>query len=118
MLDLNLSSIVCNIQKNKSLMPFDIPTIEMSRNREDAWCCGGGGSVNAAHARLAFKVTEKRVQEAQETGASVLATACPTCLQMLELASKRKHSYLQIAEVSKLVLDALSTKNREGKVGN
>jgi Fe-S oxidoreductase len=56
---------------------------EMDNNREQALCCGGGGG------RLWFDTTRDerfaplRVTEARDTGAAVLATACPACLSCL-----------------------------------
>ncbi len=63
---------------------------EMDRSMADALCCGGGdgnfftdvlGSGPESPAR-------KRVREAAETGADVLAVACPKCARMLDDAVK------------------------------
>lgn len=83
--------------------------VEMSRNREEAWCCGGGGSVNVVHPYLALKVAELRMQEAQQTRAETLVTACPSCIQMLELASKRKKIGIKVVDISELIIDAIKT---------
>ncbi len=83
--------------------------VEMARNMEDSWCCGGGGSVNVAHTYLALKVGELRIREAQKTGMNTLVTACPSCVQMLELASKRKRAGMNVIDISELVLDAIKT---------
>jgi heterodisulfide reductase subunit D len=81
--------------------------VEMEKNRENSWCCGGGGSVNIVHTRLALSVGELRIRHAEETGATTLVTACPSCVQMLELASKRKRSEIRIIDIASLVLYAL-----------
>jgi len=85
----------------------NLKLIEMNKNRENSWCCGGGGSVNIVHTSLAFSVSAQRIKQAQETGAKVLITACPTCVQMLELASKKTKARIQVVDIAKLVLDAL-----------
>jgi Fe-S oxidoreductase len=64
--------------------------VEMERNRENAFCCGGGsgnfytdffgGGANSP-ARI-------RVREAAETGAEIIAVACPACAVMLGEAVK------------------------------
>jgi Fe-S oxidoreductase len=60
--------------------------IEMDKNRENSFCCGGGsgnfytdffGGGENSPARI-------RVREAFETGASILAIACPVCATMLD----------------------------------
>jgi Fe-S oxidoreductase len=64
--------------------------VEMERNRQNAFCCGGGsgnfytdffGGGENSPARI-------RVREAQETGAEVIAVACPACAVMLGEAVK------------------------------
>ncbi|MCJ7771706.1 MAG: (Fe-S)-binding protein, partial [Desulfobacterales bacterium] len=63
---------------------------EMEKNKKGALCCGGGGGnfytdilggSEDSPARI-------RVREAAETGADILAVACPNCLTMLEDAVK------------------------------
>lgn len=87
----------------------NLKLVEMSRNRENAWCCGGGGSVNVAHTNLALKIAHLRMKEAQKTGAKTLVTACPSCVQMLELASKRMRAGIKVIDISELILDAIKT---------
>jgi Fe-S oxidoreductase len=63
---------------------------EMDRTMGDALCCGGGGGnfftdVLGGGADSSSRV---RVREAAETGAEVLAVACPKCAKMLEDAIK------------------------------
>jgi len=57
---------------------------EMPRNRERSFCCGAGGG-NAWQSGLpGGKINVLRAQEALDTGAQIVATECPFCLQMLE----------------------------------
>ena len=51
---------------------------EMERNREKSFCCGGGGCHMWMEERAGRRINEVRVQEARETGASILATVCPS----------------------------------------
>ena len=60
-----------------------------------------------AHTSLAFSVSAQRIKQARETGAKMLITACPTCAQMLEMASKKTKDRIQVVDIAKLVLDAL-----------
>jgi Fe-S oxidoreductase len=64
--------------------------VEMARNGENSFCCGGGnanfytdffGGGQNSPSRI-------RVREAHESGANVLAVACPTCAVMLGEAVK------------------------------
>ena len=63
-----------------------VELVEMERNRENAYCCGGGngnyytdilGGGENSPARI-------RIREALASGAEVLAVSCPVCLVMFE----------------------------------
>jgi Fe-S oxidoreductase len=84
--------------------------VEMDRIRERSLCCeGGGGRMwfegTNSEQRLAFE----RVHEAAETGAEVLAVACPFCLSMLEDAVKVQglEERLKVMDMMQLVVEAL-----------
>jgi Fe-S oxidoreductase len=62
--------------------------VEMERNRATSLCCGGGGGGMWLEVPQAERFAFARVREAQATGASVLATACPYCMAMFEDAVK------------------------------
>jgi len=66
-----------------------VELVEMDRSRERSLCCeGGGGRMWAEGTNLEERLAFQRVQEAAETGAEVLAVACPFCLLTLEDAVK------------------------------
>ncbi len=81
--------------------------VEMARTRKSALCCGGGGG-NAFTDMLGGgedSPARIRVRQARDTGAEVLATACPTCLVMLEDAARSEGlgETLAIRDISELV---------------
>jgi Fe-S oxidoreductase len=73
--------------------------MEMNRSKENAFCCGGGGG-NFFTDLLGGgpeSPARSRVREAAETGAAILAVACPNCAKMLEDAVKAKNLEEKIA---------------------
>ncbi len=81
--------------------------VEMARTRKSALCCGGGGG-NAFTDMLGGgedSPARIRVRQARDTGAEVLATACPTCLVMLEDAARSEGlgETLAIRDIAELV---------------
>ena len=61
--------------------------VEMPRNHERAMCCGAGGARAWMEETRGVRIADARMAEAASTGASVVATACPFCNQMLGSAT-------------------------------
>jgi Fe-S oxidoreductase len=58
--------------------------VEMDRSKEKSMCCGAGGGHFWMDLKLGERINVQRVEQAAQTGASTIATACPFCMQMLE----------------------------------
>jgi len=67
-------------------------SIEMRRNRSFALCCGGGGGQMFKETDKGYKeIFIERIEEVIETGADIIATACPFCMTMLTDGIKYKN---------------------------
>jgi len=80
--------------------------VEMKLTREEAFCCGGGGTS------LFYRVPEididlRRAEQAKETGAEVMAVACPICLRMLNDAVKSKGYEMEVVDVAQIVNEVI-----------
>ncbi len=82
--------------------------VEMGRCRENSYCCGGGGGGmwmdSFTSERLTMRLSERRVREAIEYGAEILAVTCPYEVSRFEDAVKStgnagKLKVLDIAEL-------------------
>jgi len=87
-----------------------VKLVEMDRNRERSLCCeGGGGRMWAEGTNLEERLAFQRVHEAADTGAEILAVACPFCLLTLEDAVKVQglDEQLRVMDIMELVNLAL-----------
>jgi Fe-S oxidoreductase/nitrate reductase gamma subunit len=82
---------------------------EMARSREDSFCCGGGGAHMWIEENAGRKINEVRIEDVMKTGADMVVTTCPFCLQMLEEGIERKElkGTLQAKDLSEVVEAAL-----------
>ena len=87
-----------------------VQLVEMDRSRERSLCCeGGGGRMWLEGTNREEKLAGRRVLEAAETGAQILATACPFCVLTLEEAVKLAglEDRIQVKEIMELVAEVL-----------
>jgi Fe-S oxidoreductase len=87
-----------------------VKLVEMDRSREKSLCCeGGGGRMWLEGTNPGLRLAQLRVKEALETGAEVLATACPFCLLTLEEAVKHLNAEdrLKTMDIAEIAVQAL-----------
>jgi Fe-S oxidoreductase len=83
---------------------------EMSPDPRYNWCCGGGGGLVAlGEDTLDFRMKSAKVKvdQVQETGAKILATACENCHAQLNDLNKHYKMGVDVQYLSSLVADAL-----------
>jgi len=83
--------------------------VEMTPNREDNFCCGGGGGMLSMSEYGDRRVTSGRIKADQirATGAKIVATPCHNCAdQLIELSKKYKLG-TDIQAVVELVYSAI-----------
>lgn len=71
---------------------------EMHKTRENASCCGAGGGVRSTNRDLARGAAEIRIDEAEETEADVLTTACPFCTFNLRESVEKSESKIEVLD--------------------
>ncbi len=81
--------------------------VEMPRNREYSRCCGAGGGLKAGFPDIQTKMAQRRIQEAEETGAEHLVSSCPFCYQGLNVGITALESQLVMRDISGLVAESL-----------
>lgn len=82
---------------------------ELSRNKKDSVCCGGGGGRVWMETKAGERFAELRIQDAVDSGANTLVTSCPYCITMLEDSCNvmGKADQLRVIDLSELVAEKL-----------
>ena len=85
-----------------------VKLVEMGRCKENGYCCGGGGggmwldSFTQNHTRM--RLSERRVREAVEYNAEVLAVACPFEVSRFEDGAKSTgNDHLQVLDILEML---------------
>lgn len=93
----------------KVLEALDAELVEMKRCRSNGLCCGAGGAqMFKEEEKGSTRVNWERTDEALETGAGIIAAACPFCNTMLTDGVKTKEKEaVQVMDVAELVAESM-----------
>ncbi len=83
--------------------------VEMTPNRTDNYCCGGGGGQLAMseYNERRMKIAEIKAEQIRKTGASVVVTPCHNCVdQLMQIDSKFKLG-VRVKTLAEIVADAI-----------
>ena len=89
---------------------LDAALIEMKRSKANGLCCGAGGAQMFKEAEKGTReVNIERADDMLETGATVVAAACPFCMTMLRDGIKHhnKEEDIQVLDIAELVAKAM-----------
>ncbi|MBN1659866.1 MAG: (Fe-S)-binding protein [Anaerolineae bacterium] len=84
-----------------------IELVEMVDNRANSHCCGGGGNLETFDPELSHAVSDRRLRQAQDVQAQVIASACQQCERTLTEAARRNKVRVRVVDVAELALSAL-----------
>ena len=93
----------------KVLEALDAELVEMKRCRTNGLCCGAGGAqMFKEEEKGKTRVNWERTEEAINTGANIIAAACPFCNTMLTdgIKSKEKEE-IQIKDIAELLAESM-----------
>ncbi|NOZ73958.1 MAG: (Fe-S)-binding protein [FCB group bacterium] len=93
----------------KSVMTTEASLAEIGRNRNQSFCCGAGGGNMWYEIDRGERINITRFNEAAETGAETVATACNFCLLMMEDAMKvtNREESMRVRDIAELVAERL-----------
>jgi len=84
-----------------------VELVEMIRNAENAFCCGGGGGVPAAFPGFSLWTADERLKEAVATGAKAIVSCCPFCESNFEQAIVNSKSPIRYHDLTEMVARAI-----------
>jgi Fe-S oxidoreductase len=93
---------------------------EMTPNREQNFCCGGGGGMLAMteYARRRVEAGRIKAEQIRATGAKVVATPCHNCIDQLMDLNKAYKLGVEIKTVSEILANAILPPGAEGAEGS
>jgi len=94
----------------KVLEALDIELVEMKRCKSNGLCCGaGGGQMFKEEEKGTIRVNLERSNEALDTGAAIIAAACPFCNTMLSdgVKNSNKEEEVQVLDIAELIAQSI-----------
>jgi heterodisulfide reductase subunit D len=80
---------------------------EMKHTKNKARCCGGGGLLKGTNPLMSVRIAEKRIVEAEKTGAEFVSSECPSCSMSLNDGIEKRESTMKFKDLSQIVVEAL-----------
>jgi heterodisulfide reductase subunit D len=81
--------------------------LEMQGNREQAFCCGGGGNLESVDPELSHSIADRRLAQALDIGAEVIASACQQCERTLAMAARRAKARIRVIDIAQILREAM-----------
>ena len=94
----------------KVLEALDTELVEMKRCKSNGLCCGAGGAqMFKEEEKGATRVNFERSNEAIQTGASIIAAACPFCNTMLTdgVKNSNKEEEVEVFDIAELIAQSI-----------
>ena len=87
--------------------------VEMTPNRAENFCCGGGGGQLAmgSYAKRRLGAARVKAEQIKATGAKVVAAPCHNCIDQLSDVSKEYGLGVKVTTICELVAGALVWNN-------
>ena len=81
--------------------------VELTNNRENCKCCGGGGNLEMIDSGLAADIAKAKIDEVLHTGAEAVVTACQQCVRTMATYTRRNKISIEVMDIVQLIQKAL-----------
>src|SRR5574337_1750 len=99
----HLSNRFAKVTSQPRALLKSIPGMTFKELPEADWCCGAAGSYTFVHHQEAVGVLDRKMDNVEKTGASILTTECPACMMHLAYGVKRRGLPVQVRHLSQLL---------------
>lgn len=92
------------------LEALDASLVELKRCKTNGLCCGAGGAqMFKEDEKGKLRINEERTKDVLESGASVVAAACPFCKTMLTDGVKgvEKQDEIKVKDIAELIAESM-----------
>jgi glycolate oxidase iron-sulfur subunit len=86
-----------------------LPGVDFREMAESDSCCGAAGTYAVLHPETSGAIIDRKTGFARATGASVIATECPSCMMQLRYGAHRAGLPVEVVNVSQLCDRALAS---------
>ncbi len=80
-----------------------VELIEMSGNREECKCCGGGGNLEMVRPDLSAALAQAKIEEIKATGAEIVITSCQQCVRTIFSNARKKKIPVTVMDIIEFV---------------
>ncbi len=80
---------------------------EMKHSRNKADCCGGGGLLKGTNPLMSVRISGRRIEATEKTGATILASECPSCMMSFMDGIENTGKKIKFKDLSQIVVEAL-----------
>ncbi len=85
---------------------------EFREAMESDSCCGAAGTYGILHPETSGAIIDRKTGFIQDTGATVVATECPSCMMQLSYGLKRAGSTAKVKNISELCAEELRGRSK------
>ncbi len=91
-----------------SKVNYATKVVEMEKHGDSGMCCGAGGGRMFMEETIGKRINNERALEAIETGADIVAAACPFCITMLTdgIKDSGRNSTMAVRDLAEIVDEA------------
>lgn len=85
-----------------------IPGVQYVEMKEANWCCGSAGIYTFTHPDYSLAMLNRKMNNAEATGAEIIASANPGCLMQLMYGAAQRGHKQQVRHVTQVLAEAYS----------